>query len=200
MVDGNTPETRESLLVRVRDLQDREAWEQFAQIYRPVVYRLARNRGLQDADAQDLSQKVLISVAKAIPDWQQSSSGGKFRHWLHKVAKNATINALSRQPRDQASGGSSAANRLKLQIDETDESWDEIDLEYRRQLYRRAAEIVRSRADEITWKAFSLTMIDSISVRDTAERLGCSDGVVYAARSRIMKRLRDVVSELENGE
>lgn len=59
MVASESPETRESLLIRVRDLQDRDAWDQFVQIYRPVVYRLARNRGLQDADAQDLAQKVL---------------------------------------------------------------------------------------------------------------------------------------------
>ena len=81
MVASESPETRESLLIRVRDLQDRDAWDQFVQIYRPVVYRLARHRGLQDADAQDLAQKVLMSVAKSIPDWKRTEPNAKFRHW-----------------------------------------------------------------------------------------------------------------------
>ena len=57
------PETRDSLLVQVRSPANREAWDQFALIYRPVIYRLARRKGLQDADAQDLAQRVLMAVA-----------------------------------------------------------------------------------------------------------------------------------------
>ena len=65
------PETRESLIVRVKDPDDRDAWEQFVGMYRPVVYRVARRRGLQEADAQDLAQHVLMSVAGAIDQWEK---------------------------------------------------------------------------------------------------------------------------------
>ena len=160
------PPTRESLLLRVRDLEDRDAWEQFAHIYRPVVYRLARSRGLQDADAQDLAQRVLMSVADSIADWKPKQPNSKFRHWLRRVAKNAAINALTRQPNDIAGGGSSATRRLHDHIDESVE--DEIEFEYRRQVFRRAAQIVRSRADETTWLAFSMTMVDGLSIEETA--------------------------------
>jgi len=60
------PETRTSLLVRIQSPHDGEAWREFVAIYRPVVYRLARRRGLQDADAEDLSQRVVIAVQRAI--------------------------------------------------------------------------------------------------------------------------------------
>src|SRR5437868_12133380 len=95
------PETRDSLLVQVRSPANREAWEAFVQIYRPVIYRLARGRGLQDADAQDLAQRVLMAVAAAIGSWEKSSESVRFRHWLSRVARNAIVNALSRQPQDR---------------------------------------------------------------------------------------------------
>ena len=78
-----------SLIAQVRDPLNREAWEQFACIYRPVIYRLAHRKGLQDADAQDLAQQVLISVSLAIGRWEKSDNSVRFRHWLRRVARNA---------------------------------------------------------------------------------------------------------------
>ena len=66
----DVPDTRDSLLIRVASSGDQGAWEQFARIYRPVVYNVARMRGLQDADAQDVAQQVLIAVARALPTWE----------------------------------------------------------------------------------------------------------------------------------
>lgn len=195
---NDVPETSDSLLIRVRNPQDRDAWDQFSRIYRPAVYRLARGRGLQDADAQDLAQRVLMSVANAITDWRRSQPNAKFRYWLRRVAKNAVVNALTRQPKDRAGGGSTAAQLLQMQHHTEADPADEVELEYRRQVYRRAAEIVRSRADEATWLAFSMTMVDGETISDAARKLGRSEGMVYAARSRMMKRLRDVIRDLED--
>ena len=103
------PETRESLLAQVRSPANREAWDDFALIYRPVIYRLARRRGLQDADAQDLAQRVLMAVASAIGSWEKSNESVRFRHWLRRVARNAIVNALSRRPHDRAAGGTIGA-------------------------------------------------------------------------------------------
>ncbi|MCA9184277.1 MAG: sigma-70 family RNA polymerase sigma factor [Planctomycetales bacterium] len=195
---NDLPETRDSLIARVKDARDDAAWHEFSEIYRPVVYRLARSHGLQDADAQDLSQRVLFSVAQAIPKWQPHGGGIRFRHWLSRVAKNALINALTRQPRDQADGGSDAFRVLNLQTAPGTEQERQIDWEYRRQVFRRAADLVRSRADEQTWLAFSATMIDGLSIADAAANLKLSEGSIYAARSRIIRRLRDAVRQLED--
>ncbi|MEM8736267.1 MAG: sigma-70 family RNA polymerase sigma factor [Planctomycetota bacterium] len=187
------PDTRESLLLRVRDPKDRDAWDQFVSIYRPVVYRMARAKGIQDADAQDLSQRVLISVSQAIEKWQPRE-GTRFRHWLAKVAKNAAINTLSRQPKDVGQGGSEHLLRMK---EFAGQHWSEsYELEFQRQMFRRAAEQVRHRADEKTWHSFALTMIDGLSCDEAAERLGISVGSVYAARSRIVRRMREEVTKL----
>ena len=191
------PETRESLLLRVKDAGNREAWEQFSQIYRPVVYRMARARGMQDADAQDLAQKVLFAVSQSLPSWEQSPEGGKFRHWLRRVAKNAVLNALARHPRDRAGGGTTAIELLQQQIESSREVEDSVDLEFRRQMFRRAALLVQQRTSETNWRAFCLTMLDGLSIDDASKKLGVSVGTVYAARSRVMRRVREAVRALE---
>ena len=191
------PETRDSLLIRVADARDQAAWEQFARIYRPVVYNVARMRGLQDADAQDVAQQVLVSVSKALPNWERRNESTRFRHWLCRMARNATINMLTRQPKDRAAGGD--VNLVDIPERSVDVDLDsQLDREYRRQLFRQAAEQVRSRADSITWQAFAMTMIDGLSITETAERLQRSEAVVYAARSRIMRRLKDAAQALED--
>lgn len=190
------PETRESLLIQVRDPMNREAWEQFASIYRPVIVRLAHQRGLQDADAHDLAQRVLMAVASAIPSWEKKDESIRFRHWLRRVVRNAILNALSRQPKDRGVGGTS----IQQLLDEhpaTDDSQAELDLEYRREIYLRAAEIAESQVQSDTWAAFELTVIGGCSIEAAASELGKPIGMIYASRSRVMQRLRKIVQELE---
>jgi RNA polymerase sigma-70 factor, ECF subfamily len=198
------PETRDSLLVQVGDPQNAEAWEQFARIYRPVIFRLARRRGLQDADAHDLSQQVLMSVASSIEHWERNDESVRFRHWLRRVTRNAIVNALSRSPRDRAVGGSSVQELLDREPDLADASASDTDrefeIEYRRELYLRAADIVRVDIQPDTWRAFELTVIDGQSIELAASQLSKSIGTIYAARSRVMRRLREAVRELEDME
>ena len=99
------PDTSESLIIQVRDPADREAWERFEQLYRPVVFRIARAKGLQHADALDLVQQVLLSVSGAISRYEKRDDGRPFRNWLSRITRNAIVRALSRGPRDKASGG-----------------------------------------------------------------------------------------------
>ncbi len=191
------PNTRQTLLARLEDQSDRDAWEQFSALYAPVIYRLARGRGLQDADAQDLTQKVLIAVASAIPRWQSTNDGTRFRHWLRRVTKNATINALTRRPRDLAVGGSSRIDLLR-EYPEPDSATDQqIDWESRRQAYRVAAIEVRREVQAETWEAFARTVIDGESVQSVAKSTGKSVGAIYVAKCRVLNRLRQLAREFE---
>jgi RNA polymerase sigma-70 factor (ECF subfamily) len=194
------PETRDSLLAQVRSPANREAWDQFVQIYRPVIYRLARCRGLQDADAQDLAQRVLIAVASAIGGWEKSNDSVRFRHWLRRVARNAIVNALVRQPHDRATGGTSVHELLMEQPDVDPGPDAEIEMEYRRELFLRAARIVRGDVEGQTWRAFEMTVIENRNIDEAAIELEVPVGTIYAARSRIMRRLREAVCALEKSE
>jgi len=191
------PETRDSLLVRVQDPANRDAWELFASIYRPVIVRIAVARGLQHADAQDLSQQVLMAVAGAVSDWEKRNESTRFRHWLSRVTKNAILNALMRRPKDQAVGGSSAENLLLDIVDQDGRTTELIETEYRRELYLRAASAVRVEFRPETWQAFEMSVTGGVPIEDVARKLGKSMGAIYTARTRIMFRLSEVISELE---
>lgn len=191
------PETRESLLIQIKSHDNQLAWEEFVEIYRPVVYGVAVARGLQHADALDLVQTVFVSVANSIDSWEKSNGQSQFRRWLLRIAKNATINALTRRPADQALGGNNIHSELAGQLHQNDASGIELDLEYKRQLFIRAAEQVKAKVTNKNWLAFKLTAIDGASIEEVARELGKSVGAVYAARSRIMKQLSEFVSQLE---
>ena len=199
-MEHDFPETRDSLIVQLRDPLNREAWDQFASIYRPVIYRLARRKGLQDADAQDLAQQVLISVSLAIGRWEKSDHSVRFRHWLRRVARNAILNALSRMPRDRATGGTDIQQFLQRQADSDPESESQIELEYRRELFLVAAKTVRVDVQPATWQAFEMTVVQGYSAQDAATQLNRSIGTIYTACSRVMRRIREAVKQLEQQE
>jgi len=190
------PETRESLLLRVGDPANGEAWREFAAIYRPAAYRFARRRGLQDADAEDLAQRVLVAIAGQIAEWRPASPKGSFRAWLSTVARNMIVNAVTRQKPDAGQGGSSVIERLRNQP-AAEEAEAEFDEEYRRALFRLASDQVRQEFHETTWQAFWLTAVENVTIGETAARLGKSEGVIYAGRSRVMRRLKEKVREIE---
>ena len=194
------PETRDSLIAQVRDPLNREAWDQFASIYRPVIYRLARRKGLQDADAQDLAQQVLISVSLSIGRWEKSDHSVRFRHWLRRVARNAILNVLSRMPRDRAVGGTAIQQILQGQANSDPESESQIELEYRRELYLVAAKTVRVDVQPATWQAFEMTVVQGHSAQVAATQLNRSIGTIYTSCSRVMKRIRETVKQLEQQE
>ena len=105
------PDTQSLLLANIQSLENRVAWAEFVQIYRPVIYRMARRRGMQDADAQDLSQDVLIRISKSIEGWVPQE-GVRFRHWLRKVASNAFVTAVTKSKPLGIMGGSAAEQIL----------------------------------------------------------------------------------------
>lgn len=192
------PDTVDSLIIRIRDPSNRVAWDQFEQLYRPVIFRIARAKGLQHADALDLVQQVLISVVSAIHRFEKRADGIRFRNWLSRITRNAILKALSRQPRDRAAGGSAILEVLS-EVPAADPETDAlINLEYRRELFQRAAEQVRTEVQESTWLAFELTALQQAPIDRTAIVLAVSTGSVYMARSRVMRKIRNAVLRLED--
>ena len=195
------PETRESLLLRVGDPANAEAWREFAAIYRPAVYRLARRRGLQDADAEDLSQRVLVAISQKIADWRPTSPQGAFRAWVTVIARNLALNALTRTRIDSAKGGTSVIERLARQPAQEGSGGEltarEFNDEYRRALFRRMSDQICGEFQESTWQAFWMTTVEGIPIAEAARQLGKTEGVIYAGRSRVMQRLKQKVREFE---
>ena len=193
------PDTRQSLIGRVKHAGDSGAWSEFTSIYRPAVLRFALRRGLQLADAEDVTQRVFVSVARAMNDWEASDERGSFRAWLLRVTKNAVINAITRQPKVRPTGGTSALEMLGQEADGKSLE-NELDWEYRRAEFRRAASDVQAEFESKTWEAFWLTAVEEQSIADVATQLGKSTGSVYATRCRVLKRIKQRVEQLLNQE
>jgi RNA polymerase sigma-70 factor (ECF subfamily) len=188
------PDTRASLIVRLADAQNEAAWHEFVRLYEPVVYRLARRRGFQHADAEELVQEVMLAVARAAEGWVPDPERGRFRTWLHRIARNLMVNFLTRRKHQVwGTGKSDVQQMLEAESDPQSAVTQLFEVEYRRETFRLAASQVQREVKETTWRAFWLSTIDDLPAAEVARQLKISVGSVYIARSRIMARLRQLV-------
>ncbi len=161
------PTTAPSLLIRLRSTSDGLAWDQFVEVYSPLIYRFARRRGLQDADAADLMQDVLSAVARGIQTFEYDPSRGLFRSWLFSIVRHKVASLVSRRqrhPEEQtalsdvpadiwASESSSPSDR------EDSEIWQR---EYQLRLLHWGLDQVRGDFEESTWRTFWLTAMEHL--------------------------------------
>jgi RNA polymerase sigma factor (sigma-70 family) len=194
-----TPDTRASLLVRLRDGRDEAAWSEFMAIYAPFVRRLARRRGLQDADADDLVQDVFRAVARAIERQAYDPDRGSFRGWLFRIARNLVVNFLIRQERHPRGSGDSRVNELLQAVPSPAES-ALFEAEYQRQVLYWAADGIRDEFSTLTWKAFWQAGVEGRSASEVARELGTTVGTVYHCKSKVMARLRSKIEEIDTGD
>src|SRR5689334_25069146 len=109
---ADIPPTRASLLLRLRDPRDGEAWGQFVDLYAPLVYGYLRKQGLQDADAADLCQDVLAAVAGAVGRLEYDPARGAFRNWLFTVVRRKLANWRAAQQGRARGSGDSGTHQL----------------------------------------------------------------------------------------
>ena len=194
----NIPDTRASLIVRLRDAADAAAWQEVVSIYGPLLFRMAQRQGLQGHDADDVVQEVFSAVSRSIEAWLDQQERGKFRNWLFGITKRIAINALLRRPLASVGlGGDDGASLLQSIPDKEHDLICQIELEYEREVYRWAAAKVREQVTDSTWQAFHLTHVEGEEISKVAAQLGISVGNVYIARSRVMSRLRELAKFFE---
>jgi RNA polymerase sigma-70 factor (ECF subfamily) len=173
---------------------------EFVEIYEPLIYRLARRKGLQEADAADLAQEVLQAVAGAIERWDPDPARGSFRSWLFRIARNLIVNLMVARRRRTASygtGGTDMVALLEAQPAPHGEDSALFDAEYRRRIFAWAADRIRGNFHQTTWEAFWRTGVLGDDVHSVAVSLGMTPGAVYVARSRVMARLRQEIEQIE---
>jgi RNA polymerase sigma factor (sigma-70 family) len=195
------PATRPSLLVRLRDHRDNQSWGEFVELYAPLIYAYARKRGLQDADAADLTQNCLRQVAAHVGRLEYEPRRGSFRGWLFTIVRNR-LRDFQQQRRQlyQGSGDAQVHRLLELQESREPEEREQWEREFRLSLLAWAAEQVRPQVQETTWQAFWQTAVEGKNGKEVAHALGLTAAAVYLAKSRVMARLRAVIQEVQGEE
>jgi len=192
MNDG--PNTRETLLLRIRNRADADAWKQFVDVYAPVIQTYACRKGLQPNDAADVTQEVMQKIASMIERFEYDRSKGQFRAWLHTVTRNLVVNFQKRHRRHRGSGDSGVQRILESQPRDDDGiEWDAV---YQQQLMTYALGCMQNEFADQHWQAFELTAIRHLKPADVAGQLQMSVGAVYVAKSRVVARLRAFVEDL----
>ena len=191
------PTTRNTLLVKLSSPEFESVWHEFSQQYEPAVYRFGRKRGLQHEDAVELTQQVMFNVMKAAKKWAQNEPPEHFRGWLKRIASNQLINMVTRDARHRGKGGS-AVHSIELAPDSVDRQTEKLwQTEQQRSILRTAAANIREEFAADSWSAFERTLLGGESVESIATELGKTAGAIYAARARIMKRLKIEAKKLQ---
>jgi RNA polymerase sigma factor (sigma-70 family) len=199
MADVTNSATHVSLLARLRlDPRDQAAWDAFVERYGPRIFRWCRRRGLQVPDAEDVTQNVLLDLARQMRTFEYRPAPGRqgsFRAWLHQVTYRAWCDFLTGRPAP-AAGGSEARERLDSAEGREDllrHLEEAFDLELLEQARARVCE----RVEPQTWQAFRLTALDGLPAAEAAGQVGLEVAAVYKAKSRVLQMLREETQRLE---
>lgn len=189
----NPSETVSSgLLHRVRS-RDPEAWERLARLYGPLVYRWARQAGLQDADAADVTQTVFANVARSIDGFDRRNGNGTFRGWLWTIARNEVRKTFNRKRDDAQPAGGNTAQALLGQLPDwvdDDAHAEPPGFDGRTSVAHRALDLARNEFEPSTWTMFWRTCIDEQPATAVADELETTAGAVRQAKYRVLCRLR----------
>jgi RNA polymerase sigma-70 factor (ECF subfamily) len=184
--------TSATLLERLRDTGDAEAWGRLNDLYAPLIRMWADRLGIRGADADDLVQDVLAVVVRRFPEFVHPEKPGAFRGWLRAIAANCARNAWrARRFTPQAPGGTDFGSYLTRLEDPADNLARDWDREHDIHVTRRLLERIKADFEEQTWALFRGFVLDGRTAEEVAAACGTTPNAVYIAKSRVLARLRE---------
>jgi RNA polymerase sigma-70 factor (ECF subfamily) len=187
------PETRPSLIVRLKGERNELAWTEFVSAYEPFLRWLIERQAVPERHVPDVVQQVLLGIARSVDGWRDDGDPASFRRWLNRVARNVVVKFMSRERRQI--GGQGGTDLLEI-LDNVPDPSDDQAQKYEYELVVWAADQVRGEFRETSWRAFWATVIENGPVAEVAAQLGVTPGSIYMSRSRIMTRIRAKVKEV----
>ena len=192
---NNVDATSVTLIQRVKT-QDAVAWEQFANLYGPLVYRWARKSGLQDSDAADVMQEVFRSVAVGVAKFRKKQPRDTFRGWLYTITRNAIRKHCNRQQKQPGgTGGTDAQLQMQQVHDLDDDAIDSVDFNSEASLTHRSLQLISNEFEQRTWQAFWRLVVEGHSAAEIGEDLQMKPGAVRQAKYRVLCRVREMLAD-----
>jgi RNA polymerase sigma-70 factor (ECF subfamily) len=185
-----------SLLERLRLHPDAASWQRLVDLYTPLVAGWLRLQGVQAADVDDLTQEVLGTLVRELPQFHHDLRPGAFRRWLRGIALNR-LRSFRRARRPLPAGGAPALEEALDRLEDPDSDlsrrWDE---EHDRHVVRRLLELIEPEFEPDTWRAFRMVVLEGKPTREAADALGLSPNAVRIAKSRVLARFRQEIDGL----
>jgi len=198
--EDHPSQTSSTLLGRLRrDPRDQAAWNDFVARYQPRILDWCRGWGLQESDAQDVTQAVLLKLSRSMATFVYDRSRS-FRGWLKTIAHHAWRDLVAERKRAGAGSGDSRMGELLGNIQAGDGLVQQLDEEFRRELLDEAMARVQPRVAPRTWDAFRLTALEGCSGATAAARLQMKVAHIYVAKSEVKMMIREEVRRLEGTE
>lgn len=193
----NDSATRVSLLGRLRlDPTNQTTWSEFVEHYGTKIFNWCRKWGLQEADAQDVTQNVLLKLADKIRTFQYDPARS-FRAWLKTLTHHAWSDFLESQQRPGRGSGDSQVADMLHSVEARADLVQQLEAEFDRELLEEAMARVRLRIAPQTWEAFRLTALEGLSGAEAAQRIPMQIAQVFVAKRRVLKMLSTEVAKLE---
>src|SRR5262249_9591342 len=187
--------TRTSLLLRLRQAPlDQEAWAEFVDRYGRHIHAWCRRWGLQEADAEDVTQDVLLRLARKLRDFSYDPAR-RFRAWLKTLPHHAWSDFLGGRGRE-LSGDSDVRHALET-VQARDDLARRLQETFDQELLELACARVRERVEEHTWQAYRLTAVDGLSGAEVGAQLGMQVGTVFKAKSKVHAMLQETLRQLQ---
>ncbi len=178
-----------TLLERLQNEQDIEAWQHFVDLYTPLVYRWVCRTGIPSHSTADLVQDIFVILLRSLPRFEYDPARS-FGAWLRTTTLNRCRDHLRRRQHLTVTMSSETEPTAP---DDLDGLFEE---EYHTYLARRALDLMQTHFEFATWKACWETVVEGRRARDVAQELGISENAVYIARGRVLRRLRDELDDL----
>lgn len=172
------------------------AWQEFVARYRPRIYAHCLAFPLQAADAEDVTQAVLLRLIQKLPEFRYDPAQS-FRAWLRTVTRHILSDYLSERQSQQGSGDS-AIVRVLQNVEARDGLARKVEEEFDRELLDEALRRIQAHVPAQQWEAFRLTALEGLSGAEAGARLGMLVATVYTARSKVQKLVREQLRRLED--